>query len=78
MTSFVVPPEKLNISDRGGVLTTYQFGSYTAKHHFCANCGIHVFVETRMNPGCYRINLGCVDDLEIFDLPRAVYPGREI
>ena len=78
MTTGTVPPDQIEISDPGGFLTTYQFGTMTARHHFCRRCGIHTFVETRLNPGQYRINLGCVDGLDALRLPESLYDGRSL
>ena len=50
----------------------------TARHHFCGKCGIHTFVETRLNPGHYRINLGCVDELDALRIPEKIYDGKAL
>ncbi len=78
MSAAVIAPEFIEISDEKGVLSTYRFGTGTARHHFCGRCGVHTFVETRLDPGCYRINLGCVHDLDALRLPSTIYPGREL
>ena len=75
MTTTTVAPEHIKICDPESVLTTYQFGTMTARHHFCNRCGIHTFVETRLNPGHFRINLGCVDKLDVTRLPEDIYDG---
>ncbi len=78
MSSTVAPPEFIEISDMEGVLSTYQFGTLAARHHFCKRCGIHTFVETRLNPGHYRINLGCIDELDALRLPEVIYDGKSL
>lgn len=78
MTADVISPGAIQIEATKDVLSTYQFGTMTARHHFCKICGIHVFVETRLNPGHYRINLGCVDGLDAFRLPVVLYEGRNL
>lgn len=78
MTTTTIPPECIEISDPEGVLTTYQFGTKTARHHFCSRCGIHTFVETRLNPGHYRVNLGCVDEIDAMRLPEDLYDGKSL
>lgn len=78
MSADVVAPELIEIAAEDGALSCYQFGSATARHHFCNRCGIHTFVETRLNPGCYRINLGCVDALDAMHLPTEIYPGKAL
>lgn len=51
-------------------LTTYTFGTHTAKHHFCTTCGIHSFYRPRSHPDAVDVNLRCLDDvnLEAFDV----------
>lgn len=74
----VVPPHLMEISAEEGVLSVYQFATMTAQHHFCNRCGVHTFVETRLKPGHFRINLGCVNKLDVFALPEKIYPGKAI
>ena len=78
MSNVTIPPDKIEITARPGALRTYQFGTQTAKHHFCDSCGIHTFVETRLNPGEYRINLGCVEELDALRLPEIIYDGKSL
>ncbi len=78
MTPAIVEPDDIEISMEPDALSSYQFGSKTARHYFCKRCGIHTFVETRLNPGCYRINLGCINELEALHLPDEIYPGKEL
>ena len=78
MSITTIAPEDIEISTEEDVLSTYQFGSMTARHHFCSQCGIHTFVETRLNPGHYRINLGCVDGINAPRLPEIIYDGQAL
>lgn len=68
----------MKITAEKDVQKTYRFGTLTARHHFCGICGIHVFVETRLNPGQYRVNLGCVDGLDAMKLPEVFFDGKAI
>lgn len=43
-------------------ITTYTFGTHTAKHMFCSTCGIAPFYIPRSNPDGYDINARCIDD----------------
>jgi len=43
----------------------YQFGSFTAKHHFCPRCGIHVFTRPRAAPEQYTINVRVLDNFDL-------------
>ena len=50
------------------ILGLYQFGEKTARHHFCKKCGIYTFHETARFPGKYRVNLGCLNDVDVFEV----------
>ncbi len=78
LSTFLVPAENLRIDIKDDALTTYQFGTMVAKHQFCRICGISPFVSTRLNPGQYRINLGCVTELELSGLKIIPYDGIAI
>lgn len=78
LTPFKVAPEDMEITADDGSLKTYQFGTRTARHHFCGTCGIHTFVEPRLSPGTWRINLGCVDGLDALHLPAEVFDGKNL
>jgi hypothetical protein len=45
-------------------------------HWLCARCGIYPFHDATAKPGHYRINLGCVQDLDVLSLPIEVIDGR--
>ena len=77
-STFVVPPEAMEITDAKGTMKTYRFATMSAQHHFCDSCGIHTFVETRLKPGHYRINLGCLEGLDPLGLPETIYDGKSL
>jgi hypothetical protein len=39
-----------------------------AKHYFCSECGIYIHHNPRSNPAMTGFNLGCVDEINTFDL----------
>lgn len=78
MSDELVSSDNLVVQDDQNKLRLYQFGSHTARHHFCETCGIHVFVETRLNSGYFRLNLGCVEGLDPFSLENKVYDGKSL
>ena len=49
-------------------LKLYQFHSKVAKHYFCSNCGIYTHHNPRSNPALTGFNLGCVDEINTFNL----------
>ncbi|KAJ6421130.1 hypothetical protein OIU84_028500 [Salix udensis] len=59
---FVVPSEKFELlGDSKECLTTYTFGTHTAKHTFCKFCGITSFYVSRAFPDGISISFRCVD-----------------
>ncbi len=78
MSAEAIPPERLHFDADDGALGLYQFGSATAKHYFCRHCGIYPFHETARFPGHYRVNLGCIDELDTLTLPFDVYDGKHL
>ena len=78
LSDFTLAPEQLHIHAKPDAIASYEFHTHTAKHHFCKVCGIHTFVETRLNPGHFRVNLGCVDTLDTFDIDVQVFDGTAI
>ncbi len=48
-------------------LTLYQFGTGTARHHFCSVCGIYMYHRRRSNPNEYGVNMGAIDGVNPAD-----------
>ncbi|KVC93400.1 type I-B CRISPR-associated protein Cas8b1/Cst1 [Burkholderia ubonensis] len=59
-------------------LTVYQFNTRVAKHYFCKHCGIYPFHQTRKDPACWRVNLGCLDDVDAYALDATVSDGASL
>jgi hypothetical protein len=66
-------------------LSRYQFGDKDVNHFFCRTCGVAPFNTVASvppdypgpaRPGDYRINLGCVGDLDVLSLDIHVVDGR--
>lgn len=74
-TSFTVVPEDVHIEAQTGQPSTYRFNTRMAKHSFCSECGISPFYETRLKPGEFRFNLGCLHDFDPFALPVETFEG---
>ena len=78
MSAFVIPEEELKIDAADDALSIYQFGTNKAKHFFCSRCGIYPFHETMRMPGQYRVNLGCIDNLETTQLECDIFDGKNL
>ncbi|XP_058079178.1 uncharacterized protein LOC131227398 isoform X2 [Magnolia sinica] len=61
-THFIVPSAKFKLmGESQQFLTTYTFGTHTAKHNFCKVCGITSFYLPRSNPDGIAVTVACVD-----------------
>ena len=72
------PAAELRIVAGQDALTLYQFNTRTAKHYFCKHCGIYPFHQTRLNPLNWRVNLGCIDGVDIYALAAGVADGASL
>lgn len=50
------------------LLKCYTFNTHTAKHFFCAECGIYTHHQRRSDPTEYGYNVGCLEGINPFDL----------
>ena len=50
-------------------LIEYQFHTFTAKHFFCKFCGIYPFHRKRVTPDYLGINVFCLENFELSDIP---------
>jgi hypothetical protein len=78
MSSMWVAPEAFEELEGLDRLTVYQWGDRDMHHYFCATCGIFPFSEVVEKPGRYRVNLGCVDELDVLGLDVAMIDGRSL
>jgi len=76
-THFIVPSEKFELlGDSKEFLTTYTFGTHTAKHTFCKFCGITSFYIPRSNPDGVAVTFRCVDPGTLTHVEIKHYDGR--
>ena len=64
----MVKNQDFNITKGADKLKLYQFHTKVAKHYFCSICGIYTHHNPRSNPAMTGFNLGCIDDVDTFDL----------
>jgi len=62
------PLDGLKIITGADKLSLYQFGTNTAKHYFCAVCGIYTHHQRRSNPNEYGINVGALEGVNPSEL----------
>jgi hypothetical protein len=56
-------------------LSLYLWGDKECNHWFCKTCGIYPFHDATEKPGVYRVNLGCIEEIDVFTLPFDVIDG---
>ena len=78
MSAETIAVEDLKIEAGENNLGLYQFGSGIAKHYFCKICGIYTHNETLRMPGHCRVNLGCIENIDISDMEIAVFDGKTL
>ena len=57
----------LEILQGADALTLYQFNTGTAKHYFCARCGVYTHHQRRSNPRELGVNVACLENVSPFD-----------
>lgn len=79
MTDFVIPPNELKYQVKeADSLGLYEFDTKIAHHYFCKTCGIFPFLQTLRMTEHYRVNLGCIDDIDYENLEVAVFDGKSL
>ena len=68
----IVAPERFELISGKDALTAYRFNTGTAKHTFCATCGIHPFYVPRSDPDKIDVNVRCLDGVD----PDALTPHK--
>jgi hypothetical protein len=76
MSASYIPPEDFEALEGMQALHVYRFGAHDVNHYFCRTCGICPFHEGTAKPGHYRVNLGCIDDLDVLALRVEIVDGR--
>jgi hypothetical protein len=71
-----VPPERFRLLTDEGALTTYLWGTGTARHQFCKHCGISAFRRPRSDPHLYDVNVRCLQGLDVESLPVDRFDGE--
>lgn len=72
----IVLPEDFDLVSGGEGLTTYEFNTKTAKHHFCKVCGMHPFYVPRSDPDKVDVNVRCLDGVDLGSLNLTTFDGK--
>jgi hypothetical protein len=56
----IVPRVRFRLLRGETSLTTYSFGTHTARHLFCSRCGVKSFYVPRSHPDGVSVNVRCL------------------
>ncbi|WDE03151.1 GFA family protein [Thalassomonas viridans] len=76
MSKQSIEPEKFTLVQGKENLSVYHWGDKDVNHYFCKTCGIYPFHDSIYEPGKYRVNLGCIENLEPRTLPVSQFDGK--
>ena len=72
----IVPAARFRLLTDPAALSEYRFGTGTARHLFCATCGIKSYYVPRSNPDGFDINLRCLDPGTLERIDITPFDGR--
>ena len=72
----IVPEKDFRLTEGRRDTTTYRFGSGTAQHIFCTQCGIKSFYRPRSHPGHVSVNYRCLDEDHKLEATIVPFDGR--
>ncbi len=78
MSTRYIPREEFSELFGLDALACYHWGDRMVNHYFCRTCGIYPFHDATTRPGAYRVNLGCVDGLDVLALEIDVIDGQSL
>jgi hypothetical protein len=73
---WIVPSECFQLLSGRDALTTYEFNTGVAKHHFCRHCGIHSFYVPRSDPDKIDVNARCLDGVDLSKVELVKFDGQ--
>lgn len=71
-----VSPQQFTLHSGAESLTEYTFNTHTAKHLFCAYCGVKSFYVPRSRPDGISVNARCLDFDTIEKMQVTQFDGR--
>jgi hypothetical protein len=71
-----VEPESFRLLSSDDTLETYQFGTCTAKNHFCGVCGVAPFRRARSDPDMVDVNVRCLEGVDLASLEWSDFDGQ--
>mmetsp|Transcript_31383 Transcript_31383/g.29924 ORF Transcript_31383/g.29924 Transcript_31383/m.29924 type:complete len:127 (-) Transcript_31383:310-690(-) len=72
----IISPDKFQLIQGEGNLSTYEFNTKVAKHKFCKICGIQSFYIPRSDPDKIDVNARCLDIFPTLDITPKQFDGQ--
>jgi hypothetical protein len=72
----IVPADRFRLLCGADALTTYTFNTNTARHLFCATCGVKSFYVPRSHPDGFSVNVNCIDPCTVAAVTVRKVDGR--
>jgi hypothetical protein len=72
----IVPRSRFTLLSGEDALTSYRFNTGSARHLFCAICGIKAFYVPRSHPEGVRVNVRCLDEGTVTGMTVVPTDGR--
>ena len=72
----IVPRDRFELLSGAEDLSTYEFNTKVAKHHFCRHCGIHSFYVPRSDPDKIDVNVRCLDGVNLDEVRPVRFDGQ--
>ncbi len=73
----IAPSDRFKLLSGREVLTSYGFNTHTAKHLFCAVCGIKSFYVPRSHPDGFSVNARCLDPGTVESMIVEQFDGKQ-
>lgn len=73
----IVPGERFRLLAGHDALSTYTFGTHTARHRFCSTCGVKAFYVPRSHPDGYSVSIHCVAPETVTGVRARRFDGRD-
>lgn len=67
--------DEFRLLQGGDMLAEYQFGTKTARHLFCRECGVKSFYVPRSHPDGWSVNVNCLDRKTVTSLKVSEFDG---
>jgi hypothetical protein len=76
MSATYIPASDFSLQASAENLGNYQWNDRLIDAIFCKTCGIHTYIGNEKYG--YRINLGCVEGLDVLNLNISIIDGRSM